>query len=196
MSDGERQPEPNSAAAARTTSLTVIVPVYNEQYLIASSLERLKILAESPLLRRVQVIVVDDCSRDATPSILSEFQRRVESSRGKLTWEFIRHERNQGKGGAVRTGIERAECELTVAHDADLEYHPQDLLKMAPLFLEEGADAVYGSRFLGRHRVFLFTHYLGNRIVTLATNLLYNTMLTDMETCYKEIGRASCRERV
>src|SRR5689334_12410849 len=119
-------------AKPRTTSLSVLVPVYNEQYLVATSLERLLVLAESPLLDRIQVIVVDDRSKDGTPEVLHQFAAKVGAHSGKIDWEFLRHEKNQGKGGAVRTAIERTECELSVIHDADLEYHPRDLLKMIP----------------------------------------------------------------
>src|ERR1043166_166874 len=158
---------PNPAAGTvRTTSLSVLVPVYNEQYLVATSLARLRVLAESPLLDRLQIIVVDDHSTDQTPEVLRRFAVQDGLGGGKIHWEFIRHERNQGKGGAVRSAIDRADCELSVIHDADLEYHPRDLLKMIPLFLEEGADAVFGSRFMAggfKARPFLRL-YLGHNL--------------------------------
>src|SRR5438445_13156442 len=134
---GSSVPEPlRPSPQVVSTSLSVLVPVYNEQFLVAASLERLKALAASPLLERVQVIIVDDCSRDDTPAVLAEFRSASERApTPKVQWEFLRLERNQGKGGAIRTAIEHADCELTVIHDADLEYHPADLLKMVPLFL-------------------------------------------------------------
>ena len=92
---------------------------------------------------------------------------------------------NGGKGSALRRGFQEVTGDLVVIQDADLEYSPEEYPELIELICKGAADVVYGSRFLGRHRVFLFTHYLGNRIVTLATNILYNTMLTDMETCYK-----------
>ena len=175
------------------TSLSVLVPVYNEQYLVSASLQRLSVVAESPLLDRVQVIVVDDCSTDLTPAALSAFQQTLQQSQpqagGKLEWQFHRHERNLGKGGAVRTALEHADCELTVIHDADLEYHPRDLPKMVALFLEEGADAVFGSRFLAGDfkRALFFRHSIGNHILTFLANVASDLNLTDMETCYKMV---------
>ena len=171
------------------TSLSVLVPVYNEQYLVASSLQRLAVLAESRYLDRVQVIVVDDCSSDKTARQLAEFERQRKGFGSKFTWLFLRHERNRGKGGAIRTAIEHADCDLSVVHDADLEYHPRDLLPMIPLFLEEDADAVFGSRFLagGFKRALFFRHSLGNHLLTFLCDLASDLNLTDMETCYKMI---------
>src|SRR4051794_38496400 len=170
------------------TSLSVLVPVYNERFLVASSLERLKILATSPDLERIEVIVVDDASKDDTPQVLEEFQQRLGPD-PKMTWLFLRHERNGGKGQAIRTALERATCEITVIHDADLEYHPRDLLRIVRVFVEERADAVFGSRFTGAEvrRVLLYRHELGNRLLTFLTNLVTNLNLTDMETCYKAV---------
>ena len=103
----------------------------------------------------------------------------------ELGFRLILQERNQGKGAALRRGFEEVSGELVIIQDADLEYSPEEYPELVQLICEGRADVVYGSRFLGRHRVFMFSHYLGNRIVTLLTNVLYNTMLTDMETCYK-----------
>ena len=107
----------------------------------------------------------------------------------KLDWHFYRHEHNQGKGAALRTAIEHAECELTVVHDADLEYHPRDLLQMLPLFLQENADAVFGSRFMagGFKRALFFKHSIGNHLLTFLCDLASDLNLTDMETCYKMV---------
>ncbi len=173
------------------TSLSVLVPVYNEQYLVEASLARLGVLAESPLLRRVKIIVVDDCSTDQTPASLLRFRRRIEEEPwgSQFEWIFLRQERNQGKGAALRTALEHADTELAVVHDADLEYNPRDLLKMIPLFLQEGADAVFGSRFLASEykRVLFFRHALGNWLLTLLCNIVCDLNLTDMETCYKMV---------
>src|ERR1700730_5267985 len=116
-------PDPSS------TSLSVLVPVYNEQHLVAESLRRLRVLEESPHLSRIEVIVVDDCSRDSTPAVLEDFRRSLPTAGSKIAWTFLRHERNQGKGKAVQTALERATCALSVIHDADLEYYPRDLLR-------------------------------------------------------------------
>ena len=172
--------------APSQTSLSVLVPVFNEQYLVAESLRRLEVLADSPYLSKVEVIVVDDCSTDDTPRVLGELQATL---RSRLSWQFLRHSRNGGKGAAIRTAIENATCEISVVHDADLEYHPRDLLRMVKVFQEEGADAVFGSRFAGgeTRRVLLFRHELGNRLLTFLCNLATNLNLTDMETCYKAV---------
>lgn len=171
-------------------SLSILVPVYNEQHLVAASLDRLKALGASDEFSHIEVIVVDDCSVDRTPAILAEYAARVRAaSTPRMTWTFLKHERNSGKGAAVRTALERATGDVSVIHDADLEYHPRDLLKMARVFEEENADAVFGSRFAGggARRALLFRHELGNRLLTFLTNLVTNVNLTDMETCYKAV---------
>jgi glycosyltransferase involved in cell wall biosynthesis len=176
-----------------STSLSVLVPVYNEQYLVQASLERLALRGVSPLLDRLQIIVVDDGSSDQSPQILESFSRSVASSpQGKVEWVFLRHSVNQGKAAAIRTALGHASAELTVIHDADLEYHPEDLAKMVQVFLEEQADAVFGSRFLTTEyrRVLFFRHEIGNRFLTLFSNLVTDLNLTDMETCYKMVRTA------
>src|ERR1700720_2946926 len=174
-----------------STSLSVIVPAYNEQYLVEASLERLKILETSPLLHRVQVVVVDDGSKDATAEAIGRFRNSLESDRpdGKLQWTWLRHDKNQGKGAAIRTALAHVESELVVIHDADLEYHPWDLLQMIELFLYEDADAVFGSRFMsgGHKRALFFRHALGNKLLTFLCNLVSDLNLSDMETCYKMV---------
>lgn len=171
-----------------STTLSILVPVYNEEYLVRASLERLKALGQSPLLDRIEVIVVDDGSTDQTAAVLSEFQFSLnEVPPGKLEWLFLRHATNLGKAAAIHTALSQANAELTVIHDADLEYHPSDLLKMVQVFTEEQADAVFGSRFLASEyrRVLFFRHQLGNRFLTLLCNVVSDLNLTDMETCYK-----------
>ena len=121
---------------------------------------------------------MDDCSSDGTRDILA----RLQQQRG---FKLFLQERNQGKGAALRRGFREVSGDLVVIQDADLEYSPEEYPDLIDLICSGRADVVYGSRFLGRHRVFMFTHYLGNRLLTTITNVLYNTMLTDMETCYK-----------
>jgi glycosyltransferase involved in cell wall biosynthesis/phospholipid N-methyltransferase len=171
------------------TSLSVLVPVYNEQYLVANSLARLQVLEQSPHLDRVEVIVVDDCSTDGTPEALRRFQEERSNADSRIGWRFLRHERNGGKGQAIRTALELATCEISVIHDADLEYHPKDLLRIVRVFIEEEADAVFGSRFAGgeSRRVLMYRHQLGNKFLTVLCNLVSNLNLTDMETCYKAV---------
>jgi len=173
-----------------SVTLSILVPVYNEQYLVRASLERLKLLSDSPLLERIEVIVVDDGSTDRTNAILRDFESaEAANPGGKLNWIFVYHEGNQGKAAAIHTALQRASAELTVIHDADLEYHPLDLLKMVQVFLEEQADAVFGSRFLASEyrRVLFFRHQLGNHFLTLLCNIVSDLNLTDMETCYKMV---------
>ena len=176
-----------------STTLSILVPVYNEEHLVRASLERLKPLGQSPLLDHVQIIVVDDGSTDQTGAVLGEFQlslaEAAEAPARRLEWLFLRHDTNQGKAAAIHTALSQANAELTVIHDADLEYHPLDLLKMVQVFSEEGADAVFGSRFLASEyrRVLFFRHELGNRFLTLLCNVVSDLNLTDMETCYKMV---------
>ena len=152
--------------------LSVVMPVYNERTTVEEIIRR--VLAV-PL--RIELIVVDDGSKDGSGEILDRVQK-------ELGFTLI-HQANGGKGSALRKGFAAVTGDLVIIQDADLEYSPEEYPDLIELICKGHADVVYGSRFLGRHRVFLFTHYLGNRVVTLATNLLYNTMLTDMETCYK-----------
>jgi glycosyltransferase involved in cell wall biosynthesis len=153
--------------------LSVVMPAFNEAGTIEEIIRR--VLAV-PL--RVQLIVVDDASTDGTRQILERLQ-------GELAFTLLQQPRNQGKGAALRRGFKEVRGDLVVIQDADLEYSPEEFPILTDLICQGRADVVYGSRFLGRHRVFLFTHYLGNRVLNFVTNVLYNTMLTDMETCYK-----------
>jgi glycosyltransferase involved in cell wall biosynthesis len=153
--------------------LSVVMPVYNERTTIEEIVGR---VLSVPL--RIELIIVDDGSRDGTRELLSELQR-------KYGFKLFLQAQNAGKGSALRRGFVEVTGDLVVIQDADLEYSPEEYPDLIELICRGRADVVYGSRFIGRHRVFLFTHYLGNRLLTLLTNVLYNTMLTDMETCYK-----------
>lgn len=153
--------------------LSVVMPVFNERATIEEIIRR--VLAVS---MRIQLIVVDDRSTDGTSEILRRLQ-------AELGFVLLEQEKNEGKGAALRRGFAAVTGDLVVIQDADLEYSPEEYPQLIELILLGRADVVFGSRFLGRHRVFLLTHYLGNRIVTFIANVLYNTMLTDMETCYK-----------
>ena len=153
--------------------LSVVMPVYNERTTIEEIIGR---VLSVPI--RTQLIVVDDGSKDGTRDIRSGLQ-------AKHGFTLIFQEKNQGKGAALRRGFAEASGDLVVIQDADLEYSPEEYPLLTTLITSGRADVVFGSRFLGTHRVFLLTHYAGNRLITLLTNVLYNTMLTDMETCYK-----------
>jgi glycosyltransferase involved in cell wall biosynthesis len=153
--------------------LSVVMPAYNEIETIEEIVRR--VLAV-PL--RIELIVVDDGSTDGTRERLQKLQQE----RG---FKLILQPRNAGKGAALRAGFAQVSGDVVVIQDADLEYSPEEYPALIELICAGRADVVYGSRFLGRHRVFLFTHYLGNKVVTFLTNVLYNTILTDMETCFK-----------
>jgi glycosyltransferase involved in cell wall biosynthesis len=153
--------------------LSVVMPVYNEQDTIEEIIGR---VMRVPI--RTELIVVDDCSTDGTRDRLAGLQPRH-------GFKLILQPKNAGKGSALRRGFQEVTGDVMVIQDADLEYSPEEYPDLIGLICQGRADVVYGSRFIGRHRVFLFTHYAGNRLLTLLTNVLYNTMLTDMETCYK-----------
>jgi glycosyltransferase involved in cell wall biosynthesis len=153
--------------------LSVVMPVYNERATVEEIIRR--VLAV-PL--RIELIVVDDGSTDGTRDILDRLAK-------ELPFKLFLQPKNAGKGSALRRGFAEVTGDLMVIQDADLEYSPEEFPQLIELICQGRADVVYGSRFLGRHRVFLFTHYAGNRFLTLVANMLYNTMLTDMETCYK-----------
>lgn len=158
-------------------TLSIIVPAYNERPTIRTILERVEgVQVEHRGVRLgKEIIVVDDCSTDGTGQVLDEL-----AAQGRI--RLFRHERNQGKGAAIRTGLQAATGDIIVIQDADLEYSPEDYPVLVGPILDGMADVVYGSRFLGTHRAFLFWHYVGNKFLTLVTNVLYNTILTDMET--------------
>ncbi len=155
--------------------LTVVVPVYNERDTVEEIIER--VLAV-PL--RIELVTVDDASTDGSREIL----RRLSEERG---FRLLLQEKNRGKGAAVRRGIDAATGDIIVVQDADLEYSPEEYPELLDLIVKGKADAVFGSRFIGRHRCFSFTHYLGNLFLNLVTNVLYNTTMTDMETCFKAV---------
>jgi len=171
------------------TSLSVLVPAYNEEYLIKESLQRMLVLEESPYLSKIQVIVVNDGSTDRTAEVVERYFQEIKDKHDKFEWILLNHTKNLGKGKAIQTALLHAKCEISIIHDADLEYHPKDILRMIPLFSEEGADAIYGSRFAVAEyrRVLMYRHELGNKLITFFSNLISNLNLTDIETCYKAI---------
>ncbi len=155
--------------------LTVVMPVYNE---IATVEEIVGRVLAVPV--RLELVAVDDASRDGTRELL----QRLAKERG---FRLLLQDTNQGKGAAVRRGIGEARGDVIVVQDADLEYSPEEYPELLELIVKGKADAVFGSRFIGRHRCFLFTHYLANLFLNLVTNVLYNTTMTDMETCFKAV---------
>jgi glycosyltransferase involved in cell wall biosynthesis len=155
--------------------LSIIVPVFNEEKTLLPLLQ--KVLKVKLLGLKKEIIIVNDGSVDQTAEIL----KKIKLPNGKI----LHHESNRGKGAAIRTAIPHTTGEYVIIQDADLEYDPLDYEKLLQPLLEGDADVVYGSRFLGSRRVLLFWHYIGNQFLTFVTNFLYNTVLTDMETCYK-----------
>ncbi|MBM2826583.1 MAG: glycosyl transferase family 2 [Dehalococcoidia bacterium] len=153
--------------------LSVVIPVYNERDTLREIIARVRAV---PIDK--EIICVDDCSSDGTTEVLME-----ESSASEIV--FLRHQRNMGKGAAVRTGLAAAKGDVIIIQDADLEYDPSDYPKLLDPILRGETKVVYGSRFLGRREEMSLSHNLGNRMVTAVTNLLFGTALTDMETCYK-----------
>ena len=168
---------PGSVPRYRT--LSVIVPVYNERNTVAEIVRRMRAV-ELPLDR--EIVIVDDGSTDGTRQVLSQL--------ADSTVRVVLHERNQGKGAAVRTGLAQVTGDLVLIQDADLEYDPDDWPKLLAPALKGRARVVYGSRFTGERRNMLFFHWVANRFLSLVTNVLYNTTLSDMETCYKLVDRS------
>ena len=159
-------------------TLSVIVPVYNERTTVAEIVRRVRAV-EVPLV--VDVVVVDDGSTDGTDKVLSA----IEDS----TVRVVTHHKNQGKGAAIRTGLAQARGDLVLIQDADLEYDPDDWPKLLDPVLKHKALVVYGSRFTGERKNMMPLHWAGNRLLSLVTNVLYSSTLSDMETCYKLFDR-------
>jgi glycosyltransferase involved in cell wall biosynthesis len=168
-----------SGAGQRYRKLSVIVPVFNERNTVVEIVRRMRAV-ELPVDR--EIVLVDDGSDDGTRAVLSQL--------GDSTVRVVLHADNRGKGAAIRTGLANVTGDLVVIQDADLEYDPEDWPKLLAPMMKGRAQVVYGSRFTGERRNMLFLHWLGNRFLSLVTNVLYNTTLSDMETCYKLFDRS------
>ncbi|MFN7954538.1 MAG: glycosyltransferase family 2 protein [bacterium] len=163
--------------------ISVVIPVFNEKDTISTLLDKVR---ATPL--ETEIIVVDDASTDGTRDVLAK-----EAERGV---RVIYHEVNRGKGAALRTGFRHVTGDIVIVQDADLEYNPAEYPRLLEPILDGRADVVYGSRFLGGpHRVLYFWHYVGNRLLTLLSNMTTNLNLTDMETCYK-VFKTEILERI
>jgi glycosyltransferase involved in cell wall biosynthesis len=181
--------------------VSVVIPVYNERTFIEEVLLRVQAV---PLDKKIdkEILVIDDGSTDGTRALLLEFDKAqaagqheiaVQNGGAQLSLDHIRflfQERNSGKGAALRRGFEAAAGDVVLVQDADLEYDPRDYEKLLEPILDGRADVVYGSRFLGGpQRVHYFWHYVGNKLLTLLSDMFTNLKLTDMETCYKVFRR-------
>lgn len=161
--------------------LSVVIPVYNERATLPEILSRVKAVPLPGIEK--EIILVDDASTDGSREFLQGLS-------GDPSVALVFHDRNRGKGAALRTGFARATGDIVIVQDADLEYDPKEFPVMLAPILDGRADAVYGSRFLGGpHRVLFFWHYMGNKVLTLLANMLNNLNLSDMETCYKAVRR-------
>jgi glycosyltransferase involved in cell wall biosynthesis len=169
----------NDGGTGSFHKLSVIVPVFDERNTVVEIVRRMRAV-ELPV--ELEIVIVDDGSTDGTRDVL----RQLADS----TVHVVMHERNQGKGAAIRTGLASVTGDLVLVQDADLEYDPQDWPKLLNPILRGKARVVYGSRFTGERRNMLFLHWVGNRFLSLITNVLYNTTLSDMETCYKLFDRS------
>ena len=168
------------------TRLSIILPVYNEKATIATTMERV-LRSASPM--QLELVIVDDFSQDGTREILGELVHGMQETFG-IPIQLVTHDRNQGKGAALRTGFKHASGDVMLIQDADLEYDPRDYPRLLEPILEGYADVVFGNRFHGgSHRVLYFWHYLSNQALTFFCNMLTNLNLTDMEVGYKVFRR-------
>jgi glycosyltransferase involved in cell wall biosynthesis len=169
----------NQKPEAPIKSLSVVIPAFNERDTIRELIARVQ-AAPLPGTLTKEIIIVDDSSTDGTREILQDISR---SGLGKV----FSHDRNQGKGAALRTAIAQTTGDIVLVQDADLEYDPRDYPKLLEPILEGKADVVYGSRFAGGEskRVLFFWHYVGNKVITILSDMFTNLNLTDMMTCYK-----------
>lgn len=166
---------------SKLRKLSVVVPVYNERNTLVEVVRRMRSVQLPDGVDR-EIIVVDDGSTDGTRDVLRQL--------GDSTVRVVLHPTNRGKGAALRTGFEHATGDYVLVQDADLEYDPDDWPRLVNPVLQGKARVVYGSRFTGERRNMLFLHWVGNRFLSLVTNVLYNTTLSDMETCYKLLERS------
>ena len=170
----------------KTPSLSVVIPVFNEHKTIEQVFDR---VYNNQLVS--EIILVDDCSTDGTFEIIENIVKK-ELPNKNIKIKICQNKKNMGKGGALRSGFKLATSEVIVIQDADLEYNPKEYPNLILPIAENKADVVYGSRFLGgTRRVLFFWHYIGNKALTLMSNIFSNLNLTDMETCYKMFRRST-----
>ena len=176
-----------TVAYPQSMKLSIVIPCYNERHTIRALVDRVRAVDLGDVEK--EIVIVDDCSRDGTRDLL-----RTEIA--PLVDQIVYHEENQGKGAAMRTGFAAATGDIMVVQDADLEYDPAEYPRLIKPIVEGRADVVFGSRFAGgdAHRVVYFWHMVGNKFLTLLSNMFTNLNLTDMETCYKVCTREVIRQ--
>lgn len=166
--------------------LSIIIPAYNEEKTISNILDK---VLETKLISDIEkeIVIVNDCSKDSTEKVVRNYIDRHPDA----NIQYFQHEVNKGKGAALRTGIQSATGDFIIVQDADLEYDPQEFNLLLKPILDGFADVVFGSRFMGGnpHRILFFWHTVGNKFLTMISNMLTNLNLTDMETCYKLFRR-------
>src|SRR5690349_23645938 len=165
-----------------SVEISVLIPVFNERNTILEVIRRVQ---EQPFEK--EIINVDDCSTDGTRELLQETD-------WPANVKVFYHDKNKGKGAGIRTGAQAATKDIIIIQDADLEYNPSDFGAVLRPILDGVADAAYGSRLLGTHRSFMLHHYMGNKLLTLITNVLYNNIVTDMESGYKAFRAPSHKD--
>ena len=182
---------PRGTQTERLTKLSIVIPVYNEQATIQTLID---MVVQAPLPQGItrEIICVNDRSTDGTAARLDDIPKRYPD----VDFQIVHKQVNQGKGAALRDGFKLATGDLVIVQDADLEYDPSDYLKLLEPIVDDKADVVYGSRFIGEpHRVLYYWHTVGNRFLTTLSNMFTNLNLTDMEVCYK-VFRKSVLDRI
>tara|TARA_Y100001970_G_C14248721_1_gene870188 strand:- start:1183 stop:1977 length:795 start_codon:yes stop_codon:yes gene_type:complete len=166
-------------------TLSVVIPVYNEERTIEKIFD-----AVSKIQIVKEIIIIDDNSEDQSVNKIQGIIDNFSGNKDELNLVFSKNNKNMGKGFSIRKGFKLATCDVIVVQDADLEYDPKEYTSLIKPIYEDKADVVYGSRFIGgTHRVLYFWHYVGNKILTILSNMFSNLNLTDMETCYKMFRR-------
>lgn len=191
MSEAAMTQPAQSNPVPRAMILSIVIPVYNEEATIQELIRRVVVAALPPGVTR-EIICVNDCSKDKTGQKLEELPALFPG----VPFQIKQKPVNEGKGAAVRDGFKLATGDMVIVQDADLEYDPDDYVKLIEPIVEDKADVVFGSRFIGEpHRVLYYWHSLGNKVLTTMSNMFTNLNLTDMEVCYK-VFRKSVLDRI